>query len=499
MATTDVPQRPVSFDPAAFTAFRFTDREIDQHGRVRLQYALDDQIAFVEELDLPIAKLLSAAERERVDGLLGLLHWIAGVSYYKTAIPRTIECDTGAPPPAVARLLEALYSEGLGEFAYRNGLSSLPAPAFPIAREATNAAERGADGELAAAGRGWRDLCSGDLRFDRAPPDEALPHEAPPHEAPPRRVLVPIGGGKDSIVALEAVRRSGAEMALFSVGNAFPIARTAAVAGLPHLICERRLDPHLLALNEIGALNGHVPVTAIVSCAALLTAALNGFDTVAMANERSASAGNVRAYGIVVNHQFSKSIAAERLLRQALAELAGELTYFSILRGSSELAIARAFARLSQYHSTFTSCNTAFRLDPSRRGNGWCCDCPKCRFVFLMLAPFCEPAHMREIFGCDMLDDESQYPGFAALAGAGEHKPFECVGETGECLIAIDMLSRQPAWREHRVVRRLVAEVMPAEDRDHRFSDPHDPAFTLSAEHFIPDELLGHAAALLAA
>ena len=27
------------------------------------------------------------ADRERVDGLLALLHWVAGVSYYKTALP----------------------------------------------------------------------------------------------------------------------------------------------------------------------------------------------------------------------------------------------------------------------------------------------------------------------------------------------------------------------------------------------------------------------------
>src|SRR5205085_9437531 len=134
----------------------------------------------------------------------------------------------------------------------------------------------------------------------RAPPppgaDAQGPRAAGPHR--PRRVLVPIGGGKDSAVALEIVRRFGCEPALFSVGDAAPIARTAAVAGLPHLIARRRLDPSLPALNRAGALNGHVPITAIVSCAALLTASLNGFDAVALANERSASSGNVTWAGI---------------------------------------------------------------------------------------------------------------------------------------------------------------------------------------------------------
>ena len=46
------------------------------------------------------------------------------------------------------------------------------------------------------------------------------------------RVPVPVGGGKDSAVALEIVRASGpAERALFSLGDAPPIARTAAGRG----------------------------------------------------------------------------------------------------------------------------------------------------------------------------------------------------------------------------------------------------------------------------
>ena len=105
-------------------------------------------------------------------------------------------------------LLEALYSEGLGEFAFVNALPALPRPRFPPRRRRRGAARRG-------------------------------------RAAPPRRVLVPVGGGKDSVVAIEIVRRGGLELALFSVGDAPPIARTAAVAGLPRLLARRRLDPGL--------------------------------------------------------------------------------------------------------------------------------------------------------------------------------------------------------------------------------------------------------------
>jgi hypothetical protein len=455
---TSVGQSRASFNPAAFETFRFLAREIDERGRVTLRYALDHAIEFVEEFELPVEAELSLAARDRVDGLLSLLHWVAGVSYFKTAVPHAVDCGSLAPPPAAAALLEAIYSEGLGEFAYKNKLRALPRPTFPI-------------GPLT------------------EPPRTVESQRYP-------RVLVPIGGGKDSAVALEVVRRSGRELALFSVGNAPPIARTAAVAGLPHLICTRRLDPGLVALNKAGALNGHIPITAIVSCVALLTAALRGFDAVAMANERSASNGNLAWDGIDVNHQFSKGLRAEGLLRSAVAEAASGLEIFSVLRPASELAIARRFAQLEQYHQAFTSCNAIFRLDPALRGTSWCCDCPKCRFVFLALAPFCEPAHLRDVFGHDLLDDEHQFAGFARLTATGGHKPFECVGEEEESLAAIRMLATQPRWREHRVVRRLLAEVLPRYDLT-----KGDPAqvLALSDQHFVPDYLLRDVTALLGA
>ncbi len=73
------------------------------------------------------------------------------------------------PRPAAAALLEALYSEGLGEFAFTNELPGLPRPRF-----------------------------SGAASSRRRPAGPAAPQM--------RRVLVPVGGGKDSAVALEIVR-----------------------------------------------------------------------------------------------------------------------------------------------------------------------------------------------------------------------------------------------------------------------------------------------------
>ena len=369
-----------------------------------------------------------------------------------------VEFDDGAPGPAAAALCEALYSEGLGELAYENRLSALPRPRF------------GAQG------------------------GSSLPAPAPTPE--PRRALVAVGGGKDSAVAIEVLRRSGRETALFSVGDAAPIAATAAAAGLPHLIARRRLDPLLFECNAAGAINGHVPVTAIVTCVALLTAALNGFDTVAMANERSASAGNVRWQGVEINHQFSKGLAAERLLAAAVAETGASVRQLSVLRPASELAIARAFAGMERYHAAFTSCNAVFRLDESLRSSSWCRDCPKCRFVFLAMAPFSSPEHLAHVFGADLLEDEAQFDGFALLAADGGHKPFECVGEEQESIAAMRLLADDPRWRGHAVVRRLTDEVLPRHPLPE--GDPEE-VLALSPEHELPPGLLDDLRAVLRA
>jgi UDP-N-acetyl-alpha-D-muramoyl-L-alanyl-L-glutamate epimerase len=418
---------------------------------VRLGYALDE-IEFEETFVLPVP----IADSPAVEGLLDLLHWVAGISYYKAAIPEHLVCETGAPSLATARLLSALYSEGLGEFAVVNGLERLPRPQFPRGIEAVRA----------------------------------------PVRATLERILVPVGGGKDSVVAIEIARASGLETALFSVGDATPIHETASVGGLPRHIATRTIDPLLLELNDQGALNGHVPITAIVSCVALLTAATQGYDAVALANERSASAGNFVFDGIEVNHQFSKSRRAELLLADAVAEIEGAPQIFSILRPASELAIAQAFAKLEQYHSAFTSCNRVFGLDPERRLGSWCCDCDKCRFVFLVLAPFRTPEQLTEIFGKDLLDDPAQYDGFALLTASGGEKPFECVGEVEECMAAIYLIARHFQWRERVNVRRLVDEVLSTRPLTEGEVSAH---FQLSEDHDVPEALIGSVREVLGA
>jgi hypothetical protein len=442
---TDPPAEAEPFDPGSVRRFRFLGWRLEPAtGLVDLAYALDT-LELHERVEMGTAVTdLPATRRAALERAIALLHLVAGVSYYKACFAPEITIESEPPSPQLASFLHHLYQCGLAECRYLNDLRGREIPRFPASSRAPAAlAPAGLDG----------------------------------------RPLVPVGGGKDSIVTLEAVRGAGPEPLLFSVGASPAVVRTAAVAGLRHLTVTRTIDPRLLELNRGGAINGHVPVTAINSCLAVIAALVHGAGLVVMADERSASAPNLVWDGIEVNHQYSKSWDFERrFAATVLAEVAPDLGYFSLLRPWSELAIARRFAALPAYHRAFVSCNRAFLLDRDRRTPSWCGDCPKCRFVALALAPFLDRDRIVSIIGSDLLDDPGQLPGFAALLGLDAAKPLECVGEVEESRIAMRLLAGDGRWKDARVVRELGADPRVAGLSDQAVA----AVFLPSPEHALP-------------
>ena len=147
-----------------------------------------------------------------------------------------------------------------------------------------------------------------------------------------QKMLVPIGGGKDSATTLEILQRAGADIIGFSVGSFEPIERCAKVAGIPMIHAIRRIDPSLLEMNASGAPNGHVPVTAINSMIAVIAAVASGQEAVVMSNEASADEPTRVVDSMEINHQWSKSSNAEKLLRDSLSSVSCTVDYFSLLR-----------------------------------------------------------------------------------------------------------------------------------------------------------------------
>jgi len=401
--------------------FEFGAREFDPaRGTLTLGFALhgpDLHQDLFERFEFGMV----AAHPDRSSSLeaaFELLHWIVGVSYWKVACSGRIGFAGARPDPAQARALEQIYRDGLAELAWRNRLS---APWWPNFKAAAG------EPRVPAGSVGLGD-----------------------------RALVAIGGGKDSLVALERVRRAGVEASTVQVGRAALIGQVARASGLNHRVIGRRLAPELAALNLRGALNGHVPITAINAAALVVAALLWDFNAVVFANERSADTPTlITATGLAVNHQFAKSLAFEELFSEWLRRsIATDLDVFSILRRERELGICREFMTLDNYHGIFSSCNRNFHLDGARTER-WCRDCPKCRFVFLALAPFADPARLTQIFGADLLADPNQKPGFEALLALDQPRPFECVGEPDEARAAVRALAARRAWSAHPVIMAL--------------------------------------------
>lgn len=446
------------FDKDKIQSFRFKRCGFDaQTGIARLIYAFDDGPELVETVTIPGAPFALDADRaQAVERALRLLHLITGVSYYKAAVPGQIHIDGYAIDADTAVLLEQIYVHGLGEFAYRNGLNLHGRIRFPV----------GGASALTGQGAGA---------------------EAPPTAGLRQHALVAIGGGKDSLVSIEALRAAGVEQTVSWVGGSQLIAACAARTDLPTLNISRALAPELFDYNRQGAWNGHIPVTAVNSAILVLAALLQGVNQVVFSNERSASYGSMIPGTGEVNHQWSKGWAFEQAFGEHVQKhVAADLHYYSLLRPLSELAVARQFARTDRYDAHFSSCNRNFHIMGERPVNRWCGVCPKCHFVFLALAPFMPKPRLVGIFGRNLLDDTAQTAGFDALLEYQDHKPFECVGEGQESRAAMATLGERPEWREDALVARFNHEIRPQLDGS---ALAIAPLLEITGEHRIPPAL----------
>ena len=420
----------MSFSPDHAIGFRFTGRDYEPTtGTARFGFTLEmagerKDIPFVETLQFVDAPPVSdGGRRSALARCLKYLHLALGVSYYKAAIPPRITVEGEPLPEDVARFFDKLYWHGLGEFSYVNRV----------------------------------DLTDR-IRF----PSDASARDPLPAFSPSAGVLTPIGGGKDSLVSIELLRAAGVDFSTFYMGDSALIDEMSASLGVPRVRVRRRISPALFELNRQGALNGHVPISAIIAFVALTAAVIHGFDHIVLSNERSANIPNTEYLGRAINHQYSKSLEFEEdFSRLTAAHVSPDIHYFSLLRGFSELKIASLFSRHEQHHPHFGSCNRGFRIHEPKSGSRWCNDCPKCRFVFLSLAPFMDKSSLVAIFGKNLLDEASQFAGYRELAGAEGFKPFECVGDVNESRAALYLIADKPEWRDDRVVRWFNERVRP--------------------------------------
>lgn len=329
------------------------------------------------------------------------------VSYWKITCSPQVVIEAGALNEDQILWWKDLYFNGLGEFFYVNKITE-------------------ADPE------GFMEMVCALGEEVKEPHGYAKKQDTTGSE---KGVLVPVGGGKDSAVTLELLKSADVPVFAYIINPRGATIRTTESADLDadHVISvHRTLDKRMLQLNKEGFLNGHTPFSALVAFSTVIAARMAGLSYIALSNESSANESTVQ--GSTVNHQYSKSFKFETDFHRYQTDyLPGSAYYFSMLRPLSEFQIAKYFAKQKQYHAIFRSCNAGSKTD------SWCGHCPKCLFVYFILSPFLSREEVKEIFGTDMLEDETMQSTMEQLVGIQEEKPFECVGSRDEINTALVM------------------------------------------------------------
>lgn len=392
---------------APYEVFRFVSWE-KQGSELHFHYAFDDSLNFTEKLLWPNDVELpdSVAFSRAADAY----HLLAGISYYKAYLAPKIAVENQQLNEAQVHFLNQTFTQGLGEYLFVNKLDPTLVGSFEATTENSTAGS-----------------------VDSA-----------------TKPLVLIGGGKDSLATANLLQTAKTDFDTFRVNPQQWINEQLTAIGAPARTVQRELDPRLIEQNKQGALNGHVPVTAIVSAAATLQAVVSNNSAVIVSNESSANIPNTVYKGLDINHQYSKSLEFEKGFAEYIANnIASGLEYFSLLRPWSELRIAEYFAQhvMAKYSKLWSSSNHNFRRDAPTSQAEWDPRSPKSLSVFGMLAAFVPR---------EQLLDELGFNGFTSgdkqtwneLLGVSGIKPFECVADIDEMRTALTKARVKGDWPE---------------------------------------------------
>lgn len=386
-----------------FKSFTFYRQEVSLDNGVlsmTFHFSLDDQYYFHPTMSIPARPFYhwESIPKEELESLAFHIGMVELVSYWKLACPKTIVVKPFNLKLCQKKWWRHLYYEGLGEFRYLNGIDCSEHDFLRI--------ESGTD----------RDF-------------------SPVNPTCDEKVLIPVGGGKDSVVTLELLRNEmpAIPLILNPRGATVSCVEAAGYAMDDVAVVNRTLDPLMIKLNGEGFLNGHTPFSALLAFLTLLISAGTGSKYIALSNESSANESTVP--GTDINHQYSKSVEFERDFRDYVNQhLSEEIQYFSFLRPLNEMQIASLFSQCKAYHEVFRSCNAGSKTD------SWCGKCPKCLFTWIILSPFLSRQRLTEIFGKDLLTDQELRPIFEELNGTSAVKPFECVGTVEEVRACVDFM-----------------------------------------------------------
>ncbi len=126
----------------------------------------------------------------------------------------------------------------------------------------------------------------------------------------PEKYLVPIGWGKDSIVTTILLDEQWVDnITPFVFWKSDTIKKDFLnMYWKKELLITRKLSENLFKMNEQWYLNGHVPITWLISFALILVCYLYEYKYIVFSNEKSANIGNTEFFWSIINHRKVKNL-----------------------------------------------------------------------------------------------------------------------------------------------------------------------------------------------
>jgi len=401
-------------------SFVFDSYRLDPTRRsISFTYLLNS-FSFTEKLDLPEV-IPDTIDTTLLEFLFFNLHLAIGISYWKLLCPSSITIKSGQLTKEQSTFWNIIYTNGLGEFYYRNKIDFQGRVSFPFVETASS-----------------------------LPTPLSVSSEE----------LVGIGGGKDSLVTWELFKQKGikAKGLVIETGKKFEtVSNISAIGDIPLMHVVRTMDSQIPELSKKdGFYNGHIPISMIYAWIGVLICAVYGFKSFVASNEKSANEGNTEYLGMQINHQWSKSEEFERLFSAYVKRFVSpSLSYYSPLRQLTELQVVKEFINHPQYFPYVSSCNRNFSVSRPLEGKRWCGECAKCAFAFLLFAAYLPKDTVCTMFGKNMFADSSLVGLFRDLVGRGGMKPFDCVGTFEESQAAFAMIKKGREYENDIVMQTL--------------------------------------------
>lgn len=402
-------------------------------------YELVEKLVFARQIK-------NTLENEK---LLRALHLSLGISYYKSFIPPQLE-HSYKMTSLEADFWNSVYKNGLGEFLFKNKISSNKLAKF---------SEQDGVVTSAIAQTSWNES-----------------------------VMLGIGGGKDSIIAGELLKEIGINVQGFVLATNDNPGQAKAVSDVMEInlnIVKRIIDPQIFEINQIkSSYNGHIPISVIFALIGTLLASSDGSRYVVVANEASASIPQTIWENQNINHQWSKSIEFERLFQDYLrAYISPDLHYFSAIRPLNSVAIAKIFSKYSKYFEVFTSDNSVFKIkSESRTHPRWNSNSTKSLSSFILLAPWMSDEDLIRTFGQNFLYNSELETMCGALLGENDQVVLDCVGTQDELKASVNELLIQNRFSDSKLLnytkhKQLIKDAKPVSE------------FMYLSEHAVPSEI----------